>query len=116
MPSAPVGTGADTIFRMGFAGGCGGSRFLLMVAAALLVGRAPTAQSRPGGFQWSGTGCTAAACHASIAPIRRPQSAMFRKIMERGRVWGDPDAASSATAATRPEVQRMQPTVARSKR
>ncbi len=40
---------------------------------------------------WSGAGCTAAACHAGIEPIRGPETGMMREIFARGQAHGDPD-------------------------
>ena len=40
---------------------------------------------------WSGSGCTASSCHASIEPIRQPDTKMLQRIRERGREFGDPD-------------------------
>ncbi|NOY90803.1 MAG: cytochrome c3 family protein [Deltaproteobacteria bacterium] len=40
---------------------------------------------------WSGRGCTAAACHAGLEPIRDLESEMMRRLRERGADAGDAD-------------------------
>ncbi len=40
---------------------------------------------------WSDAGCTATGCHGGIEPIRRPETGMFRALVELGREHGDPD-------------------------
>ncbi len=63
---------------------------------------------------WSDAGCTAADCHSGIEPIRRPETGMFRALVELGREHGDPDGCvvchgGDPQASTAAEAHRGAP-------
>ena len=62
------------------------------LATAHTTVRAPSSPppALPEGL-WSDAGCTASSCHAGIEPIRRPETGMFRALVELGQEHGDPD-------------------------